>query len=71
MKKIFYITILIFTFYFYIPQKSYAYLDPNTGSMILQMIVAGVVGLGCTIGIWKDKLFNLFKKEKNDSNNQH
>lgn len=49
-------------------QPAHAYLDPNTGSMILQMIVAGIVGLGCTLSIWKEKISNLFKKGKKNEN---
>lgn len=49
-------------------QPAHAYLDPNTGSMILQMIVAGIVGLGCTFSIWKEKISSLFKKGKKNEN---
>ena len=46
------------------PQSAFAYLDPGTGSMVLQMLIAGFVGIGCTFNIWKDKIINLFKKGK-------
>lgn len=49
-------------------QPAHAYLDPNTGSMILQMIVAGIVVLGCTLSIWKEKISSLFKKGKKNEN---
>lgn len=49
-------------------QPAHAYLDPNTGSMILQMIVASIVGLGCTLSIWKEKISSLFKKGKKNEN---
>jgi len=46
------------------PHPAYAYLDPGTGSMILQMILAAFVGAGCTFNIWKKKFLNIFKKAK-------
>ncbi len=49
-----------------VPQYAFAYLDPGTGSMILQMLIAGCVGVGCTFNIWKDKVIGLFKKGNND-----
>ncbi len=46
------------------PLKAQAYLDPGTGSMVLQMIAACIVGLGCSVKIWGAKLLSLFKKKK-------
>lgn len=46
------------------PQCAFAYLDPGTGSMVLQMIIAGFVGIGCTFNLWKDKVKQFFKKGK-------
>lgn len=47
------------------PQKACAYLDPGTGSMILQVILAGIVGIGCTFKVWRDKIIHFFKRDKN------
>lgn len=47
------------------PEFAHAYLDPGTGSMIVQMIIAGIVGIGCTFNVWKNKFLGLFKKDKN------
>ena len=46
------------------PEKACAYLDPGTGSMILQVILAGVVGIGCTFKVWRDKIIHFFKRDK-------
>ncbi len=46
------------------PQKAYAYLDPGTGSMILQVILAGIVGIGCTFKVWGQKFAGFIKKVK-------
>ncbi len=47
------------------PEKAFAYLDPGTGSMVLQAILAAIVGVGCTFKIWKQKLFDFIKKVRN------
>lgn len=44
------------------PEKAHAYLDPGTGSMILQVILAGIVGIGCTFKVWKQKFVDFIKK---------
>ena len=45
-----------------------AYLDPASGSMIVQLIVGGVAGLAVVIKLYWHKLLGLFgmKKEKHD-----
>ena len=50
-KKIY----LIALFFFY-PNESYAYLDPGTGSILLQAIFGGIVMGLVTIQIWWKKL---------------
>lgn len=47
------------------PEKAHAYLDPGTGSMILQVIIAAIAGIGCTFKIWGQKLANFIKRGKN------
>ena len=49
MKKV----LLIFTFYFLTCGKSFAYLDPGTGSIILQALIA-ILAAGAAIlsGFW-------------------
>jgi hypothetical protein len=39
-----------------------AYLDPGTGSMILQMIIAGLIGASFFIKIYWNRLKALFTK---------
>lgn len=48
------------------PQRAFAYLDPGTGSMIVQLIIAGIAGVGCTFAVWKDKVISFFKKGPKD-----
>ena len=56
--------ILILTVYFYtlFTNASFAYLDPGTGSIILQTIMALFVAGIATISIWWQKFKDLFKK---------
>ena len=37
--------ILLLVFHFIIVQKAYAYLDPGTGSLIIQLVVASFIGV--------------------------
>ena len=38
-----------------------AYVDPGTGSLILQMIIAGVVGVAA---FFRNSIFGIFKRRK-------
>ena len=40
--------------------NAYAYLDPGTGSMILQSILASFLFIGTGIGLFWNKIKNLF-----------
>lgn len=64
MKKSLYLLGILLIMNTIAPQCAFAYLDPGTGSMVLQMLIAGFVGIGCTFNIWKDKIIKLFKKGK-------
>jgi hypothetical protein len=50
------------------PRPAYAYLDPGTGSYILQLIMAGLLGAAFAVKLfWKDiRIFfkNLFSREE-------
>ena len=37
-----------------------AYLDPGSGSIIVQVIIAAIVGLLATFRLWKSRLLALF-----------
>ena len=40
----------------------YAYLDPGTGSMLLQGLLAGIMVVGTTIGIYWKRLKKFFTR---------
>jgi hypothetical protein len=54
----------VFSFIASIATPVYAYLDPGTGSMILQGIIAGIAMISMTFKIWWYKLTSVFKKPK-------
>jgi len=54
---------LIFLFiflYLLIPQNAYAYLDPGTGSYILQVLIATFLGVGFVTRLYFRKIKNFF-----------
>ncbi|MCY4072467.1 MAG: hypothetical protein OXG60_14330 [Chloroflexi bacterium] len=46
----------------------FAYLDPGSGSLIVQLLVAVVVGILATFRFWKSRLLSLFgiRQETNE-----
>jgi hypothetical protein len=45
-----------------IPHTAHAYLDPGTGSYILQMIIAGILGAAFTIKMFWIRIKGFFEK---------
>jgi len=63
MKKIkFYFCILYLFFAFCSP--AYSYLDPGTGSILLQGILAAIASIAATYKLWLFKVKNLLGKIK-------
>ena len=50
--------------------NAYAYLDPGTGSMILQGFIAGVAVVGVTVKLYWFKLVAFLKGKKYSNNEQ-
>ena len=46
--------------------KQNAYLDPGTGSFLIQIILAGLLGIGVAVRIYWDKIKALFSKKKGE-----
>jgi hypothetical protein len=42
----------------------FAYLDPGAGSMILQMILAGILGLSYTIKLYWRRIVRFVRRDK-------
>lgn len=63
MKRFKYLKMTFIMFglvYLVFPQKAYAYLDPGTGSLILQMIIAGLLGASFAIKVYWKKIKAFF-----------
>ena len=52
------------------PVTAFAYLDPGTGSMIVQGILAAVAAVGVSAGIFWKKLKGLFGGRKGEGEGQ-
>lgn len=53
---------LLSLYFFLYCTNSYAYLDPGTGSIILQIIAGALAGAFATVNLWWSKIKNVFKK---------
>jgi uncharacterized membrane protein len=60
MKTLF----LIFITLFFFTKNSYAYLDPGTGSIIIQALIAVITTFCATIVFYYKKVKNFLKKTK-------
>lgn len=66
MTKIITITLAATYFLLVLPSRAEAYFDPGTGSLVLQVLAAFLVGLGVfwtKIKTWVSSLFNRKKNE--------
>ncbi len=69
MKSIFIIGMLaLFPFSSIIISEAYAYIDPGTGSLFIQVIIGAIVGVGITVKIYwyklKEKITGMRKKSE-------
>jgi hypothetical protein len=65
--------ILVICEVFLIPIPAMAYLDPGSGSMLLQLLLGGTAGLILVIKLYWQSLVSFFKPKKEDesvSNNK-
>lgn len=46
---------------------AYAYLDPASGSMLLQLIAGGLAGIGLAFKLYWHKILGFLGRKKNDS----
>ncbi len=58
------ILILAITLLLIFPAPSFAYLDPATGSMIIQGIIGAVAGLLVAVKLYWGKLTSFFSRNK-------
>jgi len=52
-------------------EEVYAYIDPGSGSLVIQMIIGALVGIGITLKLYwykfKQKILRINKKDDNKS----
>ena len=48
------------------PASAHAYLDPATGSIILQMVIGGIAGAGLLLKMYWRRFLGLFGAAKKD-----
>lgn len=53
-----------------ISDSALAYLDPGSMSLILQGLLAGIIGIGATFRMWGSKLTVFFRREDIKSANR-
>jgi len=51
-----------------LPVSSHAYIDPGTGSLILQGLIAAIAGIAVTAGVYWDRLKALFRRRGRPEN---
>ena len=56
--------ILLIFFNVFFLSKAQAYIDPGSGSIILQALLGALAAAGATVSIYWDKFKNFFKKDK-------
>lgn len=66
------ILLMVITLLLILPASSYAYLDPATGSMIIQGIIGAIAGLFVAVKLYWGKLTAFFsRKEKPDTSDEN
>jgi len=59
-KKLGTITLFYLLSFYFLPGNAYAYIDPGTGSYVIQMIIAAALGVLFTIKSFWSKIKSLF-----------
>ena len=54
----------IFLISFILTLNAYAYIDPGSGSIILQALLGALAAIGASISIYWSKFKNFFKRNK-------
>lgn len=60
----------MFIFNALLSNPAYAYLDPGTGSMVVQMIIGAIAGASVAIGAFWGKITNFLNSFRNNSKNK-
>jgi hypothetical protein len=63
MRRLITVTIQLLSCVFVLRQ-AFGYLDPGSGSLIIQILVAIILGLAATFRLWKDRVLTLLRIKK-------
>jgi hypothetical protein len=58
------LTLFLLLLFSIMPRNAHAYLDPGTGSYIIQILVAGILGASFTVRLYWKKIKSLFTRDK-------
>lgn len=64
MNRGIYYIITAFVYLLINPTTAFAYIDPGTGSMILQALGVAFIAITSAFVAFKDRIYGLFKKNK-------
>ena len=53
----------------FLTRPAHAYLDPGSGSMVLQLLLGGVAAIGVVIKLFWHRILNIFGIRKEEDNN--
>lgn len=71
MHRFGYLILIVFFLSLTVPSAAYAYLDPGSGSMLLQLVLGGLAGLAVIAKLYWHRLLTLFgvhsQQAENDS----
>ena len=66
--------VIVIFLLFFIPLNAYAYLDPGTGSLIVQLAIAAIAGISFTAKIYWGKVrgfaLDIFRRLKNKNKSE-
>lgn len=63
-RNILVFSITFFLMTFFLPRSAHAYLDPGTGSLILQIIIGVVIAVGATVKFYWYRITKVFRNRK-------
>lgn len=60
MKRFFKLTVVFCWFFFMTEHAAFAYIDPGTGSLFLQLLLGGIAGLAVIAKLYWNRLLSFF-----------
>ena len=63
LRKIEITAVLLFSLSIALSKNAYAYLDPGTGSYIIQLLIAAFVGIGFAVRLFWSRIKSFFKNK--------